>query len=303
MKYLVGGGALYWVWQSGKLDLSLLLDHFSPAYGGFVLFFMACTVVGSFYRLHVLLRPRVPGLKLFDVFRVTEIGMFFNFVIPGGASGDLMKAYYLYRLSPTQRDSLFAGVIMDRIVGVYAMVTMAVVAMLIRPQEILKQGDVMTLFITVSAVALFLTLVFYKLVRSHGKPEGTRFLWKKIRHARMGARTFFGTFALALFIQTAAVLVMFYLARATGFHDLDLTALFIITPVGFIVSAIPIAPAGIGVGQVAFYALYKLYTGDASEVGPTIVTLYQVLMFFFSLPGLWYYLRSSRTEGNPSSSR
>ncbi|MNU01394.1 hypothetical protein D3C72_2447830 [compost metagenome] len=56
-------------------------------------------------------------------------------------------------------------------------------------------------------------------------------------------------------------------------------------------TAIPISPAGVGVGQAAFYFLFNVYTGTETELGPTVITAYQVGMFVLSLWGAFFYLR------------
>jgi hypothetical protein len=57
------------------------------------------------------------------------------------------------------------------------------------------------------------------------------------------------------------------------------------------VTAIPISPAGVGVGQMAFYFLFNLYLGQKSQVGPTLATIFQVLQFGLSVFGAFYFVR------------
>jgi len=44
-------------------------------------------------------------------------------------------------------------------------------------------------------------------------------------------------------------------------------AIMFAVPMGFVVSAVPIAPAGVGVGQVAFLYLFQTYMGNSSSFG------------------------------------
>ena len=72
-----------------------------------------------------------------------------------------------------------------------------------------------------------------------------------------------------------------------------LTYLFIV-PVGFVVTSVPIAPGGIGVGQMAFLFLTSMYTGQKSEIGPLALTLFQILLFCLGLVGGYFYIRRGR---------
>src|SRR5205807_6074080 len=52
---------------------------------------------------------------------------------------------------------------------------------------------------------------------------------------------------------------MYYLAlRSVGVTDMPLGQFFLVVPLGMVTSAIPISPAGIGVGQAAFFALFQI---------------------------------------------
>ena len=59
-------------------------------------------------------------------------------------------------------------------------------------------------------------------------------------------------------------------------------ALFVV-PVGLVVAQLPVSPGGIGVGHVGFYSLFALV---GSRLGADVFSLYVVLHFVSSLPGL-----------------
>ncbi|MNL45250.1 hypothetical protein D3C87_1678810 [compost metagenome] len=100
-----------------------------------------------------------------------------------------------------------------------------------------------------------------------------------------------GVLTLSLLSQTCAILFLFLAATAAGFQEAPLKTFFLVAPLGFMATAIPISPAGIGVGQAAFYFLFNLYIGKETEVGPTAITAYQVGSFLVSLAGAFFYLR------------
>ena len=53
---------------------------------------------------------------------------------------------------------------------------------------------------------------------------------------------------------------------------------------------LPIAPAGLGVGQVAFYNLFLWFGARTGSIGATIVTVYQLISIALSLCFVVVYL-------------
>jgi hypothetical protein len=79
--------------------------------------------------------------------------------------------------------------------------------------------------------------------------------------------------------------------------QLPLPAFFFVAPLGFVLSAIPISPAGIGLGQAAFFFLFNAYLGQKTSIGPTCITVLQFATFCLSLFGLVFYIgRRSATQ-------
>lgn len=69
---------------------------------------------------------------------------------------------------------------------------------------------------------------------------------------------------------------------------------FFLIPLGLIATAIPVSPGGIGVGQAVFLALFTWYGGLEPSLGPTLITIYQVMTALISLIGaVLYFMRKS----------
>ena len=90
-------GLVAWLVSRGSLDLSQLLRevrwfHFL---GGIVI----CLVMLGLnnWRWFLLLRKQGIDMSFSQVFRLTMIGQFFNYMVPGGVGGDVVKGYYLVR--------------------------------------------------------------------------------------------------------------------------------------------------------------------------------------------------------------
>jgi len=68
-------------------------------------------------------------LKLKDAFRLGFLSFLFNLVPVGGmVTGDGIRFYTLFHLFPNDRAKSFAGIVMDRTIGLYVMFLIAVIA-------------------------------------------------------------------------------------------------------------------------------------------------------------------------------
>jgi hypothetical protein len=104
------------------------------------------------------------------------------------------------------------------------------------------------------------------------------------------------TIGLSVMVHLGIILAMSLCAQALGITHIALPDYFFLTPLGLITTAIPIAPAGIGVGHAAFGVLYK--TIGAEKAGINIFNmwvLFQVLVFLFGII-FWLLNRSKPNE-------
>ena len=107
--------------------------------------------------------------------------------------------------------------------------------------------------------------------------------------------TLFLTLVLSIVSQTVAVSFFILVGEAMN-ANIPWQAYFFIVPVGLIAMAAPIAPAGIGVGQAAFLALFTMYLGYQSTIGPTAVTANQIVMLSWGVFGSVFYFRRKRPD-------
>lgn len=76
-------------------------------------------------RWQLLLRVQGITLSWARVFMLLLVGVFFNFVIPGGSGGDVVKVFYLLKETPGRRSQALLSVLVDRLIGLFALIAMA----------------------------------------------------------------------------------------------------------------------------------------------------------------------------------
>ncbi|MGZ3771179.1 MAG: lysylphosphatidylglycerol synthase transmembrane domain-containing protein [Bdellovibrio sp.] len=312
LKILFSFGIIFWLIQSGKLNFSALKSLLSP---GTVLLATVIIFFNLFFaseRWRILVLSQGLPAKVDSVLKLSLIGSFFNFAMPGGVGGDVIKAYYFTKDQPGTKVIAVTSVLMDRVLGLFAMVLLALVVMLYDLNHIIRTPALMTMFWFILSLFVFfviaLSLVFSQLVYSHGTlkrliqrlPFSMKLLklYESMHLYGKDGKRFVQVILLSLASQILAVIFLYIVGTIAG-YDVPAKTYFLASPLGFMAMAIPISPAGVGVGQAAFYFLFNLYNGQTSEVGPTCITAFQVATFLMSLSGAFFYLRrQDRSEAS-----
>jgi glycosyltransferase 2 family protein len=120
-------GIVWWVFRdpTKRAEIVTTLSHGDKSWlfigflgYGFVEFISAG-------RWQILLRVQGFALSFRRVLALTMIGVFFNFFIPGGTGGDAVKMYYLVKETPGRRGTAILSVIVDRLIGLLALIVFA----------------------------------------------------------------------------------------------------------------------------------------------------------------------------------
>jgi uncharacterized membrane protein YbhN (UPF0104 family) len=125
------------------------------------------------------------------LFTLMMIGIFFNFFVPGGTGGDVVKVFYLLKETPGRGAQAFLSVLVDRIIGLLSIILIAGVVLTLRWNWLMSSPETaqyvwVTLAVLTSAVVgLLASLVLTSGGLVHRLP------------ARMPARDKLAEFALA----------------------------------------------------------------------------------------------------------
>jgi uncharacterized protein (TIRG00374 family) len=306
IKVGVAFGIIYWLVNQGKFNFSALKEVLRA---DFIIIAVLLTGVNTFIlseRWRLLLQTQNLHPKSLELYKLTLIGTFFNFAMPGGVGGDLVKAFYFYKDHPQSKALAISSVFVDRLLGLYTIVFMALAVMVFDINHVINNQVLSKLFFAFILVfiaftaGLFLLFSRQKMIMGlvakilSFLPFKEKFL--KLYHSGQlyGAEKtlLLKVFILSLFGQVLAVFIMYLTGQFTASgSNIPLTTFFIVTPIGFMATAIPISPAGVGVGQAAFYFLYNAYLDTKTDFGPLVITVNQMLSLFYGLIGAFFYLQ------------
>lgn len=311
VKILVAVGIIFWLVQQDKFNLSELKAFLI---WDFLILAILATAINLFFiseRWRLLLSTQNTHPKPLELYKLTLIGVFFNFAMPGGVGGDVVKAYYFYKDHPQSKAIAVSSVFVDRLLGLYTIMFMALAAMILDIRHVIGIEALRNLFYFFCLIFfVFNTGLFFLFSKN---PKINEFVLSVVKIMPMkeklqklylsgqlygSQRTLlFKVFVLSLVTQTIAISTMYLIGQYSLFkNEIPLSTYFLVTPIGFMATAIPISPAGIGVGQAAFYFLFNLYQGKTTGLGPLVITVYQMLTLFFGLIGAYFYLVKSKKK-------
>ena len=123
-------------------------------------------------------------------------------------------------------------------------------------------------------------------------PFGTKFrqIYLSLHAYRKCPRELLAAIAISFASQFLGTYFFFMVGQFLHI-ELALSLYLFIVPAGMIVMALPISPAGVGVGQVAFLYLFNLLLGTDSHFGATAVTLSQVIQLCWAMIGAIFYIQ------------
>jgi len=287
------------------------------AHANFSLLLLGLLIIGPIYivqsyRWWLLMRARGLDCTLGKSFRLTMVGSFFNYCMPGTTGGDLVKAYYAAKNSDRRADAVMT-VIFDRITGLLGLVILGGVAGIIMVLSMnmgwidlsadqSKVVRTITSLIWVGMLAATIGTLIYFSTRVRrklgitperiGKLPGAKMLLK-IDEAALAYKkhigVVFGAVALSLPVHLALAGATALAGYALGMKT-PFGLLLTVVPVLFLAAAVPLTYQGLGVMEGLGKALIVGVTATENQlIGMLLmIRFYQI---FYSLLGSLFLLK------------
>jgi len=291
--------------RSQKTDVPVLLGALGIALG-------ALTI--SFVRWGLLVRCQGIPLSMIEAFRLGAIGFLLSFVSAGSVGGDLFKAIFLARRSPGKRVEAVASVFVDRGSGLFGLLLIASVALLLAPpvdevqdRERLRQlgqgaAVLMTIGVIGTAVLVLGGRPIDRLIQSCARwrwigPSLAR-LAQPLRAFHRHPWGFAISVVLSVLVQSLFAVSVFLVA--VGLYGgrgsvPGLAEHFLIVPVGMLASALPIAPAGLGLFEAAIEWGYGVVPTEPTRASGTLVALvFEFVKLLLAILGVLFYWTAGR---------
>lgn len=282
-------------------QLQLVLSQPRIIVLGLGLFLIQLVLFAYRWKLFV---DQISYLDFKTAFRLTLVGHFFSFFIPGGVGGDLVKALELAKHHVASRATTLSTVIADRALGLFMMIFLSSVFLTIEyftsPFEQLPRYLAVSwgLFIVVT-VGLLTSPFIVRFLNQFFHEKQNKFLLQLNKLVNSFSLTFesFRNFVLmvknsflCMAIQLITIFFMFSVIKTLNIQPPPFFVFFGLCCFGILASSIPLTPLGIGVGQTAFYFLFSTFSKELAEAAVTAVSIFQLFVLFFSLFGGLFFV-------------
>ncbi len=296
--------AILWVlWGQDWGKLAGVFRNLSPWYFGLSLIVFAVAQVIIAVRWWLLLRAQSIHIEVWAAVRLFYLGLFYNNVMPGAIGGDLLKAWYVTK----HTDKRLAGalsVFVDRAVGLAGTLLIAIFTYLTFVRGRIAIGGVgagrfsphrgVVLWTVAAVGALFAALLLHPASRARlaGLAAKVRvkgvLLLRGFKDAVVAFCSRPWTLLLALVLtliaQSIVIAAFWLLGRDLGV-EAGLSYYFVVFPVMWVVGAIPISIAGLGVTEAGTVGLFVTLTGATPEKVLALAFCQRFVWVLASLPG------------------
>jgi uncharacterized protein (TIRG00374 family) len=310
LKILLVSALLYFLTKSNAISLGATLQALKQWNRMLAAFLVVvfCGFLGAI-RWQWLLQGQGIHLRFRRTFQLAMIGNFFNIALPGAVSGDFVKAFYVAKEVEGRPSKAFGSILFDRVVGLSGLVIVAGAAMAfgyIYTGGSLAFGALGAFIKTAALVVLFfysylfflnekrdpMVFILSKLVQSIPKLSSFERIYLAIRYYHHHRLLVIRVLLISMFIHLGIGFALTQFVIALGEWQVSIIDLYSVFPSGMLVTALPIAPAGVGTGHAAFSYLFHLI---GSKRGADVFSLYALMQFIMGGLGGLVYLQFKGT--------
>jgi uncharacterized protein (TIRG00374 family) len=291
--------------DSGKLNEFNAAIHSAAVNWPFLLIAITCFFFCIFLcniRWYLLLGSQQVRLAFGRTLVLYFIGQFFSSFMPGGTSGDLIKAIYVAREVPDKKTEVVSTVFIDRIIGLLGLIILCVIIMTARLDFFLSYKETRVALVF-NVALLILTLLGSIVIFKHDLVRKWPFFVRMEETTKMGkilAKAYSAfhvcikhpgilrnTLLLSIVNHVFFIACAYFLGMALSvkLRFIDYLTVF---PVINAIAAIPITPGGLGMREGAAIFLLGALNVPAATALALSLLVYLVVLFWALVGGLVY---------------
>ena len=245
----------------------------------------------------LLLRASGIPISTGDAARLFLVSSFVGSFLPAGIGGDAARAYGLSRDAATGSEAI-ASVAVDRILGVFSIVVMAMVGVMAwapAREDWRIAAAILALTIACSAVFWASDWLRWAIPGAHHDHAIARRVLRlsdAVGRYRGRSGVLAHVMAWSLFVQLLRITQAYFLGRGLGL-EVPFSYYLLFMPLGLLMLLLPISISGFGVPQgVIMWLLRPVGVPDPQSFA--LSTLIVLTGLAGNLPGLWLWLRQRR---------
>lgn len=223
------------------------------------------------------------------------VGAFYSILLPGVTGGDAVRIGRCVRQARCQLGTATASVLLERIGGIFALLSLALSACLLFPAALssllaAEDTSAVTIVATVGIIFVVATMSARRVWLNWLPHEDAGRAWRFVRSAMqtmsiLRERTVGAVFILSLLFQAMDILATFLLSRALGL-TVPLPVFFAVIPLVYLAICLPISLGGLGVREGTLVLLLSQFGVAASDAVTLSFLVYLNHIMIGSLGGL-----------------
>jgi len=300
-------GVLFYLVQTGKLSFEAILE----ACKHWKLFMPAALLIliGHFiaiFRWQCLLQAHGIHLVWKVALRLSFLGNFFNTILPGAVTGDIVKVFHINRQLPGSYRKVLGSILLDRISGLSGLIFLSFGAFV-------WQGSLVPALHVFLVTSMIAACFFYACLLGIAPSRDPVFKWlellrkklpltsvisetyQSIRHYHGYPKILWQALGLSVFLHLLGGLSFFLLRQSLGQSSITLASLYMVISMGLLVTSIPVAPAGVGTGNIAFFYLLSFFQDQS---GAELYSLYAIIQILLAFSEGFIFLLLPSTPAN-----
>lgn len=274
LKFAITGGLLYYVFSQVHFsEVKIRIQNANYWYMAVAILFYFASMIASSWRLLSFFKAINLRINTRFNFRLYMLGIFYNFLLPGGIGGDGYKIWLLNKKYDLPAKKMFWAILFDRLSGLWAIGLIVVALKIFSPQIDISFTIPLAIFGIGSVVYYFVVRQFFK---------------------EYNNKHFFKGHAKAVLVQSFQVLTIIMVLLGQ-----DFTGKFAPYLLAFLVSAlaavVPVTIGGAGARELIFQKGASFFQIDAG-LGIYLSISFYLISLFVALFGLYYVIRPSRLD-------
>lgn len=263
--------------------------------------FLVCLILTNL-RWQTLLKAQNINLSFFKSLTLYFIGHFFSIFLPGATTGDILKAVYVAQAAPDRKTEAVSTIVIDRAIGLVALVLLSTVVMLARLDFFLSFDVTRAALILnsclLAGVIIAAVIVFRKNIFEHSA------LFKKLEEKTAVGKIIsriYTAFHVCIRSWRTLVITMIYsfanhilfvcIACLVGYAiglKISIADYFTVFPIINALAGLPLTPGGLGVRDAAAkFLLGALGVAEPVAISTSLL-IYLVTLFWSFVGGIVY---------------
>lgn len=285
-------GLLLW-----KVDRSQVSELFRKCDGAYLLLaiviFLLRNVFGAL-RWKALLRSEGRRAGVWFLTKVYFIGWFYGMFLPTQAGGDVARGIWLGRHDGGPLDSTVFSIVIERLMGVLAIVTMGLVGLAVAGESVPPVGKwtmvgIATGFAAGAVVMLYSP--YERLLERIGQRFAPAFTSKVTRFLSASKRfNSPGLLAVVMvhsyLFQIASIVSTYWLAKSLG-TEVGFGAFLVLVPLVWLAGMIPVSINGFGIREATFVVLFTPAGMDRETATAVALLMSGLMVLQAAVGGVW----------------